>query len=566
MRKPLNLISIRASFRSICAAWAAITACSQPEPAPIDTPVARVGEIQITSEQLRRFALDVLPGLRPAKQGQAARQDYLQTMIDRELILSQARDMELGKKPAVHISRELERHQYLANIYRQRNLLPRSQITDADIKRYFDQQNLARERLVTAIMVKTEAEAEQLRQQFVDGASFADLAVQHTLDPMVAEREGKLGFMNRSLARRTGIPAEVFDNLPTGEISPPLPIGPRFHLVRFIEDRQVGVESQRELLATNLAKVKRREVEQQEVELLAYESNWQLLPQGLDALKKTTPTEIDLKQPLFTYDGGEITCEEYREVLKRRRMPRSTLDSTAVAAFARRTILPELMLAIAAEKAGYHLEEQTVKQLTQADEELLLQAIYQLQVSSQVSVSETDVGDYIDTHPERFMIPESICFDELIAPTAEEAQDLKAMLNGQEDWTALAETRGFEHRPRNADGLVCMHSYNSTPYPKLWSALQKADIGIVSGPIRTRAGFTLFKVANKEAARPEPPPQAQKRAHSILTQQAEQIRFDQWLAILREQYQAEVEIYDEELATALPEALLASLVRQTQDN
>ena len=88
----------------------------------------------------------------------------------------------------------------------------------------------------------------------------------------------------------------------------------------------------------------------------------------------------------------------------------------------------------------------------------------------------------------------------------------------------------------------------------------------MSGPIRTRAGFTLFKVANKEAARPEPPPQAQKRARSILIQQAEQIRFDQWLTTLRKQYRAEVEIYDEELATALPEALLASLVRQTQDN
>ena len=52
----------------------------------------------------------------------------------------------------------------------------------------------------------------------------------------------------------------------------------------------------------------------------------------------------------------------------------------------------------------------------------------------------------------------------------------------------------------------------------------------------------------------------------MLVRRAEQVRFDEWLAALRQQYGNEVEIFDDQLADALPEALLASLVREKQDH
>ena len=111
-----------------------------------------------------------------------------------------------------------------------------------------------------------------------------------------------------------------------------------------------------------------------------------------------------------------------------------------------------------------------------------------------------------------------------------------------------------------------MHSYNSIPYPDLWQALQQAEAGSVEGPVQTREGFALFKVVHKEAARPEPAAQAQRRARAILIQRAEQARVEQWLASLRQKYQDQVEVFGDQLTAALPAALLASLVRETQDN
>jgi peptidyl-prolyl cis-trans isomerase C len=563
-------------YVAIWAVLALMAACGQNrEQQATQEPVAQVGDVQITGEQLRRFALDVLPGLRPAKQGQAARQDYLQTLIDRQLMLRAARDMELAEEPAIRVKGLLQRREYLANLYRQRDLHPRAQIDDADIERFFYEQGLDRERQVTAIMVRTEAEAQKIRQQLVAGASFAEMAAQHTLDPRVAERGGKLGYMNRSMARSIGIPNQVFDDQQSNAISAPLPIGPRFHLVRFIDERQAEMSSQREFLAKGLVKTKKREIEQQQVELFAYELNWQLTAQGLANVRSLAKaqTEADRQHlaanaALFTYDGGQVPVDEYLEVVKKHQVtnPAALQDSAAIAAFARRTILPELMLAEAAQKAEYHQQPKAARWLAGAAEELLVKAIYQRQVGDKVAVSEAEIDRYIEVHPDRFMIPESICFDELIAHDKQEAQQLKERLTGEEDWVALADARNLELRPRGENGLVCMHSYNSIPYPDLWQALQQAKIGTVEGPVQTREGFALFKVASKTPAQPEPAQQAQQRARAMLLQQAEQSRFDQWLAELHMKHRDEINIYEEQLTAALPEALLASLVRETQDN
>ena len=541
--------------RNFATAWTALVlslACSQQD-AP---PVALVGDVPITGAQLRRFASDVLPGLRSAQQGQAARQDYLQTLIDRQLMLRQAREKGIDREPAVWVAQLLQRRTYLANLYRKRDLHPQAQVTDADLARFFAEQDLGRERLMTAILVQTKAEAQAIQRQLAAGASFAELSAQYTLDPRAAAQRGRIGFVNRSMASRLGVPEVVFDHQPTGIASEPLPLGRRFHLVRFIEDRQVEVDSQRDLLAGELAKFKRREVERQQVELLAYKLGWHLTAPGLAAL----PSQANA--PLFIYEGGQVSTEEYLEMLKKHRgtSPEALQDSATIATFARRTILPELVLAAAAEKAGYHQEREAAAHLAKADEELLLKAAYQRQVSDSVAVVAADVEHYIAAHPERFTIPESICFDELIAPSLQEAQQLKETLTGQEDLAALAKARGFPLRPRRADGLVCMHRYNSIPYPQLWRALQQAEVGVLNGPVRTREGLALFVVVRTEPARPELPQQARQRARAALVKQAEQARFDQWIGSLREKYRREIDISAEQLAAALPDSLLARLV------
>lgn len=565
--KGLNLVfSIAALFM-----W---SACGQQDNKEL---VALVGKEPITAEQLRRFALDVLPGLRPAKQGQEARRDYLQTLIDRQLMLQEARALGLEREPAMSARYEIKRRQYLASLFRKREILPNMQVSDADIERFFKEQGLERERLFSAILVESEEKAKQIHEQLRAGGKFEELASVHSLNARAAKRGGELGFVNRPKAMRMGIPGEVFDTLETTAVSPPLPLGQRFHLVRFIEDRNADVKEQRTAIETRLAKAKQRDLEDQKVEVLAYEFGWQMAPAGLSVLQRQAKSleaagfqlaEAERRLPLFTYEEGEVSIGEYLEVLKARHIKNEAAlrDSSLIASFVFRFVLPDLMFAEAAARLGIQEEPGVVEWLKRTNEELLLKVLHQRRVSDQVAVENEEAERYIQAHAGKFMTPEFICFDELIVPDREEANQLKVTLSAQEDLAQIAQERDYPLRPRREDGLVCMHSLFKTPYPNLWQALQEADLNVLEGPVQTRDGYALFKVIRKEPPQPEPLDSALPRARGILLQRAEQVRFDEWVISLRDKYRHEVEVFSAELEAALPEALLASLIRETPED
>ena len=100
---------------------------------------------------------------------------------------------------------------------------------------------MAQERFVATIVVETEDEGQWIRQEIHKGAvlRYWPRPIRWTLGR--PERGGEVGFVNRSRAERMGIPAAVFDSLQTGTVSPLLPIGEHYQLVRFLADRRADL-------------------------------------------------------------------------------------------------------------------------------------------------------------------------------------------------------------------------------------------------------------------------------------------------------------------------------------
>ena len=158
---------------------------------------------------------------------------------------------------------------------------------------------------------------------------------------------------------------------------------------------------------------------------------------------------------------------------------------------------------------------------------------------------------------EKFRLPELICFDELLTETKKEAQKLRAEIDKDTNLLELARAKNLPTRRRGADGLVCMNKHHKAVYPQLWEALKAAPIGVLSGPVAAGEGYSIFKVLRREAARQQPFEQARKRARASLVQRLERQHFDEWLSVLRQQYQDQIEVYADRLEAALPEVLLA---------
>ena len=79
------------------------------------------------------------------------------------------------------------------------------------------------------ILVKTEAEALDLKQQIADGASFADLAKQHSQCPS-GRAGGSLGQFNQG-DMVPEFDAVIFSDLPIGEVSDPVKTQFGYHLI-----------------------------------------------------------------------------------------------------------------------------------------------------------------------------------------------------------------------------------------------------------------------------------------------------------------------------------------------
>lgn len=79
------------------------------------------------------------------------------------------------------------------------------------------------------ILVSTEEQALELKQQIADGAAFADLAKEHSACPS-GKDGGSLGQFNQG-AMVPEFDAVIFSDLPLGEVSDPVKTQFGYHLI-----------------------------------------------------------------------------------------------------------------------------------------------------------------------------------------------------------------------------------------------------------------------------------------------------------------------------------------------
>lgn len=133
---------------------------------------------------------------------------------------------------------------------------PYIDITEDEILQYFiankaefdtsDQVNASH------ILVDTEEEARDIKQQLDDGGDFAELAAQYSKDASNAQQGGALGFFGKG---RMVAPFEAAAfSMEPGEISEPVQTDFGFHIIK-VEDRTEGQEAQLEDVSEDIREI-----------------------------------------------------------------------------------------------------------------------------------------------------------------------------------------------------------------------------------------------------------------------------------------------------------------------
>lgn len=516
--------------------------------------LATVGQYAIAVEDLQAFIDDLLPGLKSKKEGMEARQDYLQTMIDRALLLLEARDRGLDKAPEFVKEFEREEQAILARVYEREEIDGKIEITEEEIRRYFEDEGLHRQLRFSYIRVRTKEEAEEIAREIREGRPFEDLARDRSLDMATGPRGGDLGFLTKELARSKLIPGHYFTSMQVEDVSEPYSTRFGYRLIKVTEEKPADLEPQRGSIVRAL---RNRKVLDRKAELgeeLGVRFKLTLHSEGLRILSNIRGgdlSEESQRTPLYTFQGGEVTVGDYIYAsLKSMRRP-VVGDSVSIVRSAWHAVLPGVLMAEAARRSEFDREPETASRIRNKEEELLITALRKTELGGAAEadeeVSEEEIRAFYDEHPELFTLRPEVTIREILVRTEEEADRLLGEIRRGADIEELAEQHTLRRTRWGRGEIRISLGMDEVRYGPVAEDCRDAQVGELRGPIQVEEFYSIYKVLARTGERPEPFESAQRRSRGYLRIHREKELFARLLDGLREKYRSDVVRYEENL-------------------
>jgi parvulin-like peptidyl-prolyl isomerase len=523
-----------------------------------DPVVAEIGDYVITATRLRTFVEGLPDGLRNQYVGDAARRQYLQSLIDRHLLLTEARALGFDTTRAVDRAASGAVDSRAIALYRARHMTPKASVSEEEVRRVFAEEGYDRERKLGAILVKTRAEIETVLSELRGGRSFAEVADAHSLDERSAGQEGELGFVDRNLAGRLHVPLDVFASLPLGEVSTPLPAGKSWHVVRFSEEREVAYNRSRPTIEERLFRKRLAQVEAEHFEQLKESFHAVIEPAAFQqmlsaAAERDAGALASNTTALYVHDEGRITVAAAWEALVRVNAVRALSDSSRALESLERIVLRIALLREAARRDGLYADPDVERLGKSVREDALLETVRK--TAPVDTPSDAEVWQYYDEHPEFFHHEESVRIQELLLASAGEAHEVKAQIAAG---APFADFAGRNRREGALDNRVHLHFHprDKFAYPHLVPAILEADIGQLTGPISVEGGYSLFRVESRDPGVVEPFEKVRRQARALILRERESRALAAQIQSLRDRHASRIKIHQDRLADALPDDLV----------
>ena len=518
--------------------------------------VAEVGDQTITVQDVRDFLAKLPEHAKGEEAGKEQLRDHLQTMIDIELLLMEARSQGLERSSAYLTKMIRIRKAKLVSEYERRTI--DATVEDGEVEEYIDREGLARAVRLGDILVADLETAEKAAREIEGGASFADVARKLSMNEETAARGGDIG---RFITRDEMIPvlAEKLFGLAVGSVSDPVQIGDRYAVFKILDETTAQLNPRQRMRSAEELQRKKHGIAKAEL-VAELRDKYRLEPvrDGIAAaVEALRPGAADVGHDpsaivLYQYDGGEITAADLISAAKSRKgnVLETLRDAEQVVSFAEQYIVPDMMIQEAAVRQGIDREEEVAQWLEEQGKQMLARGLRAYVLNERVTITEDDLRQYYEANAERFLHPEQTEVQEILVRTEIEALRLKGMI---EDGTALGDLakrhsiRSLE--VRDDEGRFHVHRYESPQFGGFVEAAVEAEIGELTGPVKVQEGYSIFKVLSRERKR-ETFAEAEMRARSQLRRERHRNAFNEYMEELRSRYESEVSIHEDRLEAA----------------
>ena len=518
--------------------------------------VAAVGDQTITVQDVRDFLAKLPEYAKGEEAGKVPLRDHLQTMIDIELLLLEARSQGLETSSAYLTKMIRIRKAKLVLEYERRAI--DATVEDGEVEEYIDREGLARAVRLGDILVADLETAEKAAREIEEGASFADVARKLSMNEETAARGGDTGRFTTRYEMIPGLAEKLF-GLAVGSVSAPVRIGDRYAIFKILDETTAQFNPQQRMkIAKELERKKRRIAKAELVAELRDKYRLEPVRDGIAAaVEALRPGAAAVGHDpsaivLYQYDSGQITATDLIGAAKSRKGNglKTLRDADQVASFVEQYIVPDVMIQEAAVRQEIDREEKVARWLKEQGKQLLVRVLRTKVLKEKVTITEDDLSQYYEDNAERFLHPEQTEVQEILVRTEIEALQLKGMI---EDGTALGDLakrhsiRALE--VRDDEGRFHVHRYESPQFGGFVEAAVEAEIGELTGPVEVQEGYSIFKVLSRERKR-ETFAEAEMKVRSQLRRERHRNAFNEYMKELHSRYESEVSIHEDRLEAA----------------
>ena len=407
---------------------------------PEDRPLAQVGTELITERDYRRFVAGLPEWTKSTAEGSDQVRDYLQSLVDRALILRAARAQQLEQSASVQKNMATALRLRVGQAMEQRYIRPAVSVSEEDLRREFAAQRWERHLKLAHIFVRTQGRAKAALTALRTGRPFAEVAHEFSQNLTTAAHGGEKPYY---YSRINAIPAvrDSLFSLPKGAISAIFPVPKGYEIFKILDERTASYEQMRPQVLKAVVKERLQARRRGYIDSLAERFQWQEVAEGMERLVRILHSggqegdkkvfylsEADAASALYAYRGGTISLGEAVSRSQFIRQGRYVEDSLKVAYYLERDVKGPQLLLMQGRALEIDQEPAIADWLVRKKEELFIREMRRLATAQKRPVTEQEMRAHYEAHPRSYQTSSMVEVVEIQVEEESQAQELLAQI------------------------------------------------------------------------------------------------------------------------------------------
>jgi len=537
-----------------------------------DDTVAKVGDIKISADDFKLNLASRYKGLSNyTSVDSAAKRTMLNQIIDRELKVNAALDLDLDEDPDfIKEMKNAERNVLLNKYYEYKivdALFPEEVVRDNYFKRK-DEVNASHILIgfkgsrSKAGRSKEEALAlaRDIVKQIKAGADFAKLAKKYSDDPSAAKNKGNMGFF--TWGRMVDPFQEAAFSMKPGEVSDPVETVFGYHVIKVLERRPNPKFNAEDYEANKLDIKKRLYFTKKDsaialwntnMEKLKAENHFKMNDANMDSVMawvkdlrkagRITPESFSDKQKnvlLASWDGGELRLSDLFDTFQGRNFPGllKRINEKKMFGNTLGRVCGDMLVEADAKKMHIDKEKEVQAQLTNMAHQRLARLAEQKEVKDKIVLTDEELKKYYEEHLSEFKKPAEMEMWEIYVTNEKLAKKIARLARAGRNFEKLAEKYTEDDYYKKKKG------YLGYRQEKRRGSVSKEAFKIgenkISDPVKYRKGWAIVKTGKLKPETIRSFEDASRQVRSKLNGTKLRERRRQWDKELKDKYDIKI--------------------------